>query len=151
MISSSKKLCAAALAAAVLAGCSSAAGDRNSLPYAEFGKVTADLTKKTAPAVEIPYCLVNGLDDDFYVEKVIVTLFVGGMEIKTEEVLFDDDLEPRGRKCSVLVMKPDVLHSPKTSSTLLNTMLDRYYRVEGTVTYGDDEVEPVTTSGKGKL
>lgn len=153
MNSLNKILCTAisSLCLTGLYGCSSIAEYQSSLPYIEFRRATDDISDRKAPAVQVPYCLINKLDENIKISKLMISLFVNDVEIETREINYDDKISAGGKECSSVTFKPDVIHNPMASSTLLNTMLDRDYRVEGTVIFNDDEALPVTTTDKGKL
>ncbi|WP_031578286.1 hypothetical protein [Ruminobacter sp. RM87] len=150
MISLYKKFTVIA-AASLLTACSNLSEYQTKLPHLEYKEVTADISNKTAPVVNANFCIVNNLDRGVDVERLMLILFVNGMEIDMKEIDYDKEVKANSRKCHTAKFEPDVVHSPNASSTLLNTMLDRTYRIEGTVVYDDDDVIPVTTSGEGIL
>lgn len=151
MISFYKKLITLT-AVSLLTACSSSLSEyQNRLPYLEYHEVTADISKKTAPAVNVKFCLVNNLPKDVDVSRLILILFVNDMEIDIKEINYNKSISENSEKCYATRFEPDVIHNPGASSTLLNTMLDRNYKIEGTVVYDDDEAIPVTTQSEGPL
>ncbi|WP_405329054.1 hypothetical protein [Ruminobacter sp.] len=138
-------------AAAMLTACSSIAEYQSGLPYLEYHEVTADISNRTAPSVNVNFCLVNHLHEDVDVSKLILILFVNDLEIDIKEINYDKSISENSEKCYKTVFEPDVIHNPAASSTLLNTMLDRTYKIEGTVVYDEKEAIPVTTRGEGIL
>ena len=66
MNSLNKILCTAisSLCLTGLYGCSSIAEYQSSLPYIEFRRATDDISDRKTPAVQVPYCLINKLDEN---------------------------------------------------------------------------------------
>ena len=91
MISLYKKFTVIA-AASLLTACSNLSEYQTKLPHLEYKEVTADISNKTAPVVNANFCIVNNLDRGVDVKRLMLILFVNGMEIDMKEIDYDKEV-----------------------------------------------------------
>ena len=133
------------------AGCSSSFEGTSSFPAAVPSGVHASLADKVNPTVSASYCIENNLNDNINLNRVEFTLSVNGLVIDNQVETLDTGIDSGNRLCKDIVFRPDVVHNPEASSTLLNTMLKRTFAVDSVLYYDNEEIKPTVSHIDGVL
>lgn len=116
-----------------------------------MSNVNNDLTDRTNPVVSFSYCVKNPLDTSVDVQDIRFTLEVDGVTIDEQSVALNESIDEFGQSCHDFSFKPDVMHSPKAASTLLESIFSKHYNIDADLYFDDEDVLPTHSTVSGIL